>query len=95
MSNNLIPDQIANPQLDTTYHIENLIYKLNISHQMDTLKNGKSNNLVPDQVANPQLDSPSIQLQIDAGIVAHENQQVDHRGLKEKRKLIVTISKDL
>ena len=94
-SNNLIPDQIANPQLHTTYHIENLIYKLNISHQMHTLNHEKTNNLIPDQVANPQLDSPLTQLQIDAGIVVLENQQVDHRGLKEKRKSIVTISKDL
>ena len=52
---------------------------------MDTLNHEKSNNLVPDQVANPQLDSPQTQLQIDAGIVAHENQQVDHMDLKEKK----------
>ena len=50
----------------------------------------KSNNLVPDQVANPQLDSPLIQLQIDAGIVVHENQRVDHMGLKQKKSAVST-----
>ena len=60
---------------------------------MDTLNHEKSNDLVPDQVANPQLDSPQTQLQIDAGIVAHENQQVDHMDLKEKRKLIIKVEK--
>ena len=52
---------------------------------MDTLNHEKSNNLVPDQVANLQLDSPLTQLQIDAGIVVHENQRVDHMGLKKKK----------
>ena len=55
---------------------------------MDTLNHEKSNNLVPDQVANPQLDNPLTQLRIDAGIVALENQQVDHMGLKKKKNVV-------
>ena len=54
---------------------------------MHTLNHEKLYNSVPDQVANPQLDSPLTQLQIDAGIVVHENQRVDHMGLKQKTML--------